>query len=188
MATSLFLAVLVTDLVDFGAYHLRYVLLNASSPSSWSHHLTPIVIGAGAVASLIGACREPRQRALWSGAAAVLVFLFVDEVTSLHARVDSLSYGKLLYVPALLLIAICTWKVMTRSAHAATLRIALGLLVVAYGVHVFGPPLIHTLGWGTGSWAFQIKVATKEGTELAGLALALWAFAAAALSAPARSV
>jgi hypothetical protein len=188
MAASLFLAVLVTDLVDFDAYHLRYVLLNASSPSSWSHHLTAIVIGAGAVASLIGAWREPKQRVLWAGAAAVLAFLFVDEVTSLHARVDSLSYGKLVYVPALLIVAICTWKVTTRSAHAATLRIALGLLVAAYGVHVFGPAAVHALGWGTDSWAFQIKVATKEGGELAGLALALWALAAAAVSAPARSV
>jgi hypothetical protein len=186
VAAILFVAVLASDLLDFGAYHLRYPLLNAGSPSSWSHHLTPIVLAAGAVACLLGAVREPGRRASWLATAAVLVFLFVNEITSLHAQVDSLSYGKLVYVPALLVVVICMWRLTAGGAYAPNLRIAFGVLLLGYAVHVLGPH-VHSRGLDPGGWAHQVKVATKEGTELAGLALALQAVASLALRAPTRS-
>lgn len=187
LAAALLVAVLATDLLDFGAYHRRYVLLNASSPSSWSHHVTPIVLAAGAIACLLGALRDRSRRTTWSGAALVLAFLFVDEITSLHAKVDSLSHGKLIYVPALLLVVICVWRLTAGGAHAADLRIAATALVLGYALHIVGLHVVHALGSGTGGWTFQVMVSMKEGAELAGLALALEAVAAVALSSPAQS-
>jgi hypothetical protein len=186
VAAVLFVAVLASDLLDFGAYRLRYPLLNAGSPSSWSHDLTPILLAAGAVACLLGARHETGRRATWLATAAVLAFLFVDEITSLHADVDSLSYGKLVYVPALLVVVICMWRLTAGGAHAPNLRVAFGVLLLGYAVHVVGPH-VHARGLDPGGWANQVRVGTKEGAELAGLALALQAVASVALSAPTRS-
>jgi hypothetical protein len=44
----------------------------------------------------------------------------------------------------------------------------LALLLSSLVIHVLGPDVVHALGWQQGSWAYQIKVALKEGTELAG--------------------
>jgi hypothetical protein len=33
--------------------------------------------------------------------------------------------------------------------------------------------VVQALGWGTGSWAYQVKVGLKQGTELAGWLLIL---------------
>jgi hypothetical protein len=44
-------------------------------------------------------------------------------------------------------------------------------------VHVLGPHVVQALGWGTDSWAYQVEVGLKEGMELAGwllLVFALW--------------
>ena len=147
VAAALFVAVLATDLVDFGAYQLRYELLNAGSPSSWSHHVTAVMFAAGAVSCSYGALRDPRRRASWSAAAVVLAFLFVDEITSLHAEVDTLNHGKLLYVPALLLLVACLAQLTAGGAYAANLRIAMVVLALAYAIHVSGPE-VHAPGLG----------------------------------------
>lgn len=174
-------AVAVTHLTDFGAYHLRYRILNANSNASWSHAVDAGVLAVGAAVCLVGARRLPRQRATWIAIAAILTLLFADEVAGLHVRIDSLRYGKLLYAPLLLALVFCVWRVTAGSAHFATVRAAALLLLASYVIHVLKPHNIaHWLGWTVGGWAFQCVVVVKEGTELAGLLLALLALWGAA--------
>jgi hypothetical protein len=47
------------------------------------------------------------------------------------------------------------------------------LLLASLAIHVLGPSAVRALGWGPDSWAYQIKVGLKEGTELAGWVLLL---------------
>jgi hypothetical protein len=169
-------AVAFTDLIDFGVYHLRYTILNASSASSWSHAVAAGALLVGAAVCLAGAWRLPRQRAAWVATAAILALFFIDEVSGLHAQIDALSHGKLLYAPILLVLVLCVWRLMIGSTHLACLRAAAALLLGSYLIHVLGPHSIaRELGWSPDGWAYQVAVVLKEGMELAGLLLALLA-------------
>ena len=50
-------------------------------------------------------------------------------------------------------------------------RAGVTLLVLSLAIHVIGPPIERLAGWGEDSWGTQLKIALKEGTELAGWAL-----------------
>ncbi len=113
------------------------------------------------------------RRGWWGASAAALIGLFVVEASPLHVQVDSLSYGKLIYVPLLAGFAVCIWRLGTDSGQAALVRTSLAVLLASYAVHVFGLNIVKALGWGTGSWAYQVKVGLKEGSELAGWLLVL---------------
>jgi len=168
--------VIATNLIDFKLAGARIALLNANLDSSWSHVATAAALAAGAAVAVSGV-RGGRQRAFWAAIAAALVLLFVIEVSPAHVQVDRLSWGKLIYVPLLACLAISLARLARRSEHDHITRLALGLLAASYGVHVLGPHVVRALGWGTDSWAYQVKVGVKEGAELAGwllLVIALW--------------
>ena len=179
-------AVSSTNLIDFGVEHLRNQIFDASSALSWSHHADAAALAVGAVVSLLGAWRSAGQRRLWAPLATILALLFLSEVSSLHAHVDQLSYGKLLYAPVLMILVMCVWRLATCTDQVIVFRAALATLFVSYVMHSFGPHVVHALGWGTDSWAYQVKVGLKEGTELAGLVLALSALCRLASRLPAR--
>jgi hypothetical protein len=114
---------------------------------------------------------------LWVLTAAVLILLFVVEVSPAHVQVDRMSYGKLVYVPLLACLVICVLRLLDGSDRVNVLWLGLAVLGASYAVHVLGPPAVRALGWGTDSAAYQVKVGLKEGTELSGwllLVLALW--------------
>jgi hypothetical protein len=179
-----FIAVVATHLIDFGTDQLRVGIFNAASDQSWSHL---VVAGMLVVATGFGALatwRSHGQRGLWATATAILAFLSIDEVTPLHNHVDDMSWGKALYAPILLLLGVCLWRLSDRTDQQRILRAGLGILVVSFGIHVFGVHIVHALGWASGSWAYQVKVALKEGTELAGWLLVLVGVSRLALSRP----
>ncbi len=106
--------------------------------------------------------------------AGILALFFVDEVSGLHAHIDALSYGKLLYAPILVIMVFCVWRLTMGTPYLALVRAGVVLLLASYLIHVLEPPNIaHWLGWTRGGWAFQGVVALKEGAELAGVLLAL---------------
>jgi hypothetical protein len=179
-------AVISTDLIDYGADHLRNHIFNASSASSWSHHADAAALAVGSMASLLGAWRSAGQRHLWAPVAAILALLFLDEVSPLHARIDQLSYGKLLYAPVLIVLVGCVWRLSTDTDEAVVVRAALATLAVSYAIHILGPHADNALGWHRYSWPYQLKVGLKEGTELAGLVVAVWALCRLASPLPAR--
>jgi uncharacterized membrane protein YfcA len=174
-----FVAVLVTHLIDFGSENLSVRLLDANSDTSWSHRLITATLVAVTAVAVVGAWRSRRQRGLWTIAAAILAFLAVDELSNLHTQVDQLAWGKALYGPLLLILGVCIWRLAGpwRPADAKAerweLRVGIAVLFISFGIHVLGPHIVHALGYGTDSWPYQVKVALKQGTELAGWLLVL---------------
>jgi hypothetical protein len=181
LALTAIAAVAVTHLVDYGIYGLRYWMFNANSAASWSHGVVAGVLGIGGAVCFVGAWRLPRQRAAWVATAVILTLFCVGEVSELHAEIDALS--RLLYVPVLAIMVYCVWRLTRGGAYYNVIAAGAALLVASYVIHVLEPHNIaETFGWRAGGWAFQVVVAVKEGTELAGVLLALlalWGTAAA---------
>lgn len=180
LAGAVVVAVLVTNLIDFGADHLRVRLLDANTDTSWSHRATAAALAAGAAVALLRAVRSNPRRAWWAATAGILVFLFVVEISPVHVQVDRLSYGKLVYAPLLVGLVVCVWRLANSSSHASLMLAGLAALFVSYTIHLFGMPVMHALGWGSESWGYQARAGLKEGAELAGwllVVLTLWRLA-----------
>jgi len=174
LATGAIAAVLATHLVDYGVYHLDYRALNANLSQSWSHLLDAGALLLGALVCLAGAWRSQLERVTWVAVAVVLVLFTVDEVSSLHAEIGDSRYGKLLYAPILAVLVFGVWRLTRRGPYRAVVRAGATVLTAAYAIHVLDPHHIaRALGWRDGGWAFQVVVALKEGTELAGVLLIL---------------
>jgi hypothetical protein len=167
--------VIVTNLVDFEADDLRIGILNANLDSSWSHLATAVTLGTGALIALLKALQAGDDRKLWSAIALALLLLFIVEVSPLHVQVDALSHGKLIYLPLLAGLVVCVWRLAAGSDEAVLVRAGLGALIVSYAVHLFGLHVVEALGWGSGSWVYQLKVGIKEGAELGGWLALVWA-------------
>jgi hypothetical protein len=171
--------VIATNLIDFAAAWPSR-LLNANLEVSWSHRATAITLAVGSLIALLRAARASRDRRLWAAGGASLLLVFVVEASPVHVQVDRLSYGKLVYLPLLVALSVSVWRLAHGLSSAPLMRAALGALVAAYAIHIFGLHVVEALGWGTGSWAYQLKVGLKEGAELAGwllLVLVLWRLA-----------
>ncbi len=165
-------AVLSTHLLDFGADHLGVSLLNANSDRSWSHLLVTAVLVLATTGALVGS-RGRGRSGLWFAAAAALAFLSVSEISALHAEIDQMSWGKLIYAPVLLILAACLWRLADAGPARGVMRAGLALLVLSYAIHVLGPHVLGALGLRASNWAYQTKVGLKQGTELAGWLLVL---------------
>jgi hypothetical protein len=111
----------------------------------------------------------------------ILALFCIGEVSEVHAEIDAQS--RLLYVPVLAIMVYCVWRLTRGGAYYTVIRAGAALLVTSYAIHVLEPRNIaEAFGWRAGGWAFQVVVAIKEGTELAGVLLALlalWGTAAA---------
>lgn len=168
--------VLGTHLADFEAgWPSR--LLNANLSESWSHRATAAALVAAGSLALGHAVGSARDRAAWAATGAVLLALFVVEASPAHVEVDRHSFGKLVYLPLLLVLVVAVWRLAVLPGTASAARVALAVLAVSYSIHLFGLGVVKALGWGPESLAYQIKVGLKQGTELAGwllLMLVLW--------------
>lgn len=160
--------VVATNLVDFELDTPRFALLNANDQASWSHIATAAALAIAAVIAILTAMRPGHRRTLWGVVAVVQALLFVAEVSSVHVIVDRHSFGKLIYLPLLAVLVLCLWLLTLGSEQAPLVWAAILVLMVAYVVHVLGASVVEALGWGSGSWVYQVKVGIKEGAELAG--------------------
>jgi hypothetical protein len=95
-------------------------------------------------------------------------------VSRLHEQTGA---WPLLYAPTLGGLAAALWAVAEGTELARIMLAGLTLLVVSLAVHVVGHELVQALGWGPETWGYQVKVALKEGIELAGWALVVPALA-----------
>jgi hypothetical protein len=166
-----------TNVLDFELGGMRIGLLNANLSSSWSHLAAAGALLLGGALAVLRARRAAPLRRLWAATAAVLILLFVVEISPAHVEVDRVSYGKLVYVPLLACLVFCVMRLLEASRQRTVMWVALGALAGSFAVHILGPTAVRVLGWGTDTWAFQVKVGLKEGMELAGwmlLVLALW--------------
>ncbi len=186
VAAAVFLAVLVTHLLDFGIDSLRVPLFNADSDGSWSHVLSATTLAALTLTALGGLVRGSQQRSLWAATAAILGFLAVAEISTLHVRIDAMSWGKLVYAPALLVLCLCLWRLSSVPSRSVIVRAGLATLLVSFAIHVFGPHILSALGFGTSSWAYQVKVGLKQASELSGWLLLLFGLMRLVVIAPDR--
>jgi hypothetical protein len=171
VAAGLVVAVeMATHLVDFGADDLRIKLLDSAYEWSWSHLVATAAFATAAVLGFAGAHRSAGHRRAWRTIGGLFAFFFVDNVTRLHEHV---AHWPVIYAPLLgvlmLSLAVVAWNTDQQRIVVG----ALTLLLASLAIHVLGPSAVRALGWGPDSWAYQVKVALKEGSELAGWVLLL---------------
>jgi hypothetical protein len=175
---------IATHLVDFGAWNLRVRLLDSAYEWSSSHILASVAIAAGAVICGLGALAADRRRRTWVVASALFGVLLIDNVTRLH---DGIPHWQVLYVPLLAALCIATVRVALGTDALPLVLAGIALLCGSFAIHTLGPHVVHLLGWGVASWGYQVKVALKEGTELAGWVLLVSALLRCAVAAPDRA-
>jgi hypothetical protein len=160
--------VVATNLVDFGADHGHARLFDASAEWSWSHILATVAFGVGALAGALGARSAVPPRRAWRATGALFGVLFLDNVTRLHTHI---GHWPAFYAPLLLGLSVALLAAARDTRESLVVVAGLATLLASLGIHVVGPHVVHALGWGTDSWAYQVKVGLKEGTELAGWVL-----------------
>ena len=168
-------AAIGAHLIDFGVYDLRIRVMNAglgSSPVAW---VSPAALAVALASTILLARRRQVTVALVPVLAIVLV------LSTRHLG-ESLPHWQVLLLPPLGLALFLLWReaeALDRLA-ARTCRTGCVLLVCAFALHVFGAALLRSLGIGVDSWPYQVKVALKEGLEIAG-----WLLVASGLAATA---
>jgi len=173
---------ITTHLIDTGVYGLRINALDSGLDSSVFGVTSSLIVIIAAVAG-VAAGRTSRHR--WPGVcgAALAAYALLSLL-----EVPQTRDGVLLILPVLLLILIG----LPMSARdepapiARLLQIAAGLLVLSFVLHVAVPFMFRHVGIATGSWPYEIKVAIKMATEIAGFGLVAVAFAAIAAERGAR--
>jgi uncharacterized membrane protein YfbV (UPF0208 family) len=116
-------------------------------------------------------------------ACALFAFLCVDGATRIHQHVPA---WPAVYAPMLIALALAVVTIGRGTDRAAVLYAGLALLFGSLAIHVLGPHVVDALGWQPDGWAYQIKVALKEGTELAGWVVLVPALVHLARIQPAR--
>jgi hypothetical protein len=158
------IAEVTTHLIDFGVYDLRIRILDSSAEWSYSHLLATFALAAGALACARGAAWGDKRR-LWRVASALFAFLCVDGATRLHEHVPA---WPILYAPVLIALSGSLVAISSGTDQADVVFVGLALLFGSFAIHVFGPGVVHAFDWAPSGWAYQVKVALKEGSELAG--------------------
>lgn len=156
-------------LLDFGLDDLRARLFDASQEWSWSHLAATAAFACGGAVSVFAALRRRAAQArTWWLLALLLGVLLVDNVTRAH---EAVPHWPLIVVPALAGVAVIVAMLARGTSVFRATVVALALLAASFAIHVLGHALVHGAGWGPATWGYQIKVALKEGTELAGWVL-----------------
>ncbi len=167
-------AQVATHLIDVGAYGLRNRAFDSGLDSSVFGVASTLIVVIAAVAGIAAArAGRPRWPGICGAALAAYALLSVLEVPQTRD-------GLLLVLPVLLLILVGLW-LSAREQPAPVvrlLRIGAGLLVLSFVLHVGVPVALRHLGIAAGSWPYEIKVAVKMASEIAGFGLVAVAFAA----------
>jgi hypothetical protein len=169
-------------LLDYGLDELHLRLLDASSEWSWSHVVATTALASGAAVSVFAARRTRGEARQWWILAALFSVLLADNVTRAH---EAVPHWPLVVLPALVGVAIGVVRLARGTPVFRVALAGLGLLLTSFVIHVLGHALVDGAGWGPDTWGYQIKVALKEGTELAGWVLIVPALVRLALGRPA---
>jgi hypothetical protein len=179
-ALTLVVGGVVGQLVDYGVYDLRLRALDSARDGA----LAAVVTGAG----LLAACAAAGALALADRAArrselalaGALAFLALDRLLGLHHHIRE---WRLVYLPVLA-ATLLALAVVGRGLGRGAVTVLIGavcLLSFSLVLHGLGDWIMARLGEPADSWAFQLKVGLKHGTEAAG-----WVLVALALGDAAR--
>jgi hypothetical protein len=176
-AAALVVAETAAHLVDFGVYGLRVGLLDADSDAGLFPWLETLLLVAGALLAVTRARTAPVHG--WRFAALAAGLAFVAAGSRLHLR--DTAEGPWLYAPVLAAVALLLWAALPGRQARPFVVAALACLAVSLGIHELAPPLLARVGSGPGDWVYEVKIALKQATELAG-----WTLVACALASDLR--
>lgn len=164
MAIVIAFAQVVTQVIDAAAFDLRIAALNSDS-----HRSVFGVISLGAQAATAVAvgvrCLSPSRRAAWLTLAGLTAVLLV-------ARALVPSEPAAFALPVAVAFVLFWWLTATDYRRARTVvRVGLFVLAFSFVAHVVGPRVVTHLGYGVGSWPYELKGILKHSTELAGWVL-----------------
>jgi hypothetical protein len=157
------------QLVDYWAFDMRYPALNGNSSAYVFSWLDALLMATTIAAFLVLALGNIHRRTSYALALAFAFFL-VDNIANIHQRSPD---GKLFLLPLFGTVFALVWRVSADSDPVVrrVLRLGLGMLGLSLAVHLAGPTFLARAGWSEHSWEYQVKIAIKECTELAGWAL-----------------
>lgn len=166
LAAGVVAVVTATQLWDYDVHDLHVRVLDSASRRSYTHALSTLAFLAAAAAGALALWRGVRERrGSWHAATWLFAFLLVDNVTRIHEHVP---HWPVVYLPILLAVSAALLVLSAGSDQQRLVVVGLGLLMSSLVIHVVGPSAIDALGWSPLSWQYQVKVALKEGLELAG--------------------
>jgi hypothetical protein len=163
-------------LIGETAVHLanrgRMPFLDSGYEWSYSHLAATAAYAAGTAAGVVGA-RRARRGVAWWAVSGLFAFLLIDNVTRLH---DHVASWPVLYAPVLFALSVAVAVIASGHEDAPLLAIGVALLVASLALHVLGPGLGRGLGWWQLEgwpyrWPYELMIALKEGSELAGWTL-----------------
>ena len=159
-----------THLADFGLDNLRIRLLDSSYEWSYSHLLATAAFVAGALFTGAAAAARVPRRLAWAVACVLFALLFVDNVTRFH---EHIGFWPAIYAPILVGLALSILILVRETDLAGVAYAGLALMLASLVLHAGGRPfVVSVMGWDHEAWGYQIvKVALKEGLELAGWTL-----------------
>jgi hypothetical protein len=168
---------IATQIVDFAVYDLRIAALNSDVHMSIFGILS-LAAQAAAVAAVAARCLlAPRNmRTGWLLLGALILVL-------LGVRVALPDDPIALLVPVGIAFVLF-WRLTMDDYPRARIvvRVALLSLAISFVIHIVGPKIIDALGYGYGTWAYQIKALSKHVTELTGWILIATGLFAGALA------
>jgi hypothetical protein len=177
-------AEVTTHLVDFGVFALKIDVINSNYEWSYSHVLATLAFAVGAIACASGAVVQPQRRTPMAVASALFTLLCFDGAARVHEHVPA---WPAVYAPILIALALSIGAIGKGTDRATVVYAGLALLFSSLVMHVAGHDFVREFGWQPESWAYQIKVALKEGAELAGWVVLVPAVVGLARGLPQRS-
>jgi hypothetical protein len=161
LAVAAGVAQVATQVVDFAVFDLRIAALNSDVHTSIFGILSLTAQGATG-AAVAARCLCAPRRAGWLVLGALIVVLLAVRA--------SLPDDPLALLVPVAVAAVLFWR-LTRDDYPrarAVVRVGLCLLAFSFVVHIVGPRVVDALGYGYGSWAYELKGMFKHSTELAG--------------------
>jgi hypothetical protein len=171
-----------TQMVDFVFFGLRIPALDSDVHASLFGIISLAAQGAAALAAGLRGVRST-SRSAWFALGAILAVLLgvraglPDDPTALAAPL------------AIVFVLIWMLTIDDPPRVRKLLRVSLLLLAFSFVVHIVGPKIVAGLGYGAGSWPYEIKALLKHSAELSGwtlMATGIIAGSARGISARAR--
>jgi hypothetical protein len=163
LAIAAALGEIVTQVVDFAVYDLRIGALNSDVHMSIFGILSLAAQAAAVAAVAVRFLLAPRRtRTGWLTLGALVLILLAVRTTMPD---DPIA----LLVPVGI-AAVLFWRLTADDYQRArvVVMVALLLLAISYVIHIVGPRIIDALGYGYGTWPYEIKALSKHITELSG--------------------
>jgi hypothetical protein len=161
LAVAAMVALVATQIINFAVYDLHIRALDSDTHRS-VFGVVSLLAQAGTVLVVGARCLSPSRRAGWLAVGALVAGLLL--VRALLSD-QPLAYA----LPVAAAFVLFWWLTTDDYAPARTvLRVGLFVLAFSFVVHIIGPKIIDHLGYGYGTWPYEIKGMIKHSAETGG--------------------